>query len=556
MWRYFRHFITLQKKYVISFIIGSIIISALILRRGFQYGDMFQSLIDGIKNQDQSIFLNALFRLIWIELLLFFSRIVVIDVIKVKCRWYMNLAIRLFWVDKVVEMNYQNSAKLGSGKLFQIIHSGMESYSYLIYDGLQTVIEVGISLIAIFILLSSQSLWFVLIILVFMAIVIGLQKVVFTYLHQARARDVILNESYTKQTAKILMNFILLKIYNIKEHELNTLREIGTARVDNYQLIKFRFNGIASTANFFFLLLQLGALRYLGFYSSMIDTKLIFVLVTLFTQARSELYRFGLFLAEIGEKMTYIQRFDQVITQSQQHNSIDNNQKKSIWPLSWAISYKDVNFAYEGVEELLFEWLDLNIPSWQKLAIIGKSGSGKSTLFKLLSKMLDPTSGKISIGKQDINTIPIEQLYRHIGYFYQEPLVFDGTLEENITLNAPIDEDKINNAISLCQLDHLSPDTVIGEHGVLLSGGEKQRLALARAFVFDYDILLLDEPTSNLDPELEQSLLLALFDHYKYKTIIVISHRPFILDFVDRVLIMKKWMIVSDGPRKSLKNIK
>lgn len=145
----------------------------------------------------------------------------------------------------------------------QIIHSGMESYSYLIYDGLQTMIEVGISLIAIFILLSTQSLWFIVIILVFIAIVIVLQKVVFNYLRQARARDVILNESYTKQTAKILMNFILLKIYNIKEHELNALREIGTARVDNYQLIKFRFNGIASTANFFFLLLQLGALWYL-----------------------------------------------------------------------------------------------------------------------------------------------------------------------------------------------------------------------------------------------------------------------------------------------------
>ena len=154
--------------------------------------------------------------------------------------------------------------------------------------------------------------------------------------------------------------------------------------------------------------------------------------------------------------------------------------------------------------------------------------------------MLDPSSGNIYIGKHNIHTIPVEELYRHIGYFYQEPLVFDGTIRENITLNAPLDENKVNNAISLCQLEHLSADTIIGEHGVLLSGGEKQRLALARAFVFDYDVILLDEPTSNLDPELEQHILLALFDHYKNKTIIVISHRPFILDFVDRVIILKK----------------
>jgi ABC-type transport system involved in cytochrome bd biosynthesis fused ATPase/permease subunit len=81
---------------------------------------------------------------------------------------------------------------------------------------------------------------------------------------------------------------------------------------------------------------------------------------------------------------------------------------------------------------------------------------------------------------------------------------------------------------------------------LLLSGGEKQRLALARAFVFDYDVLILDEPTSNLDPELEQRLLLNIFEHYKDKTIIVISHRPFILDYVDRIITIKKGIIVED----------
>jgi len=90
------------------------------------------------------------------------------------------------------------------------------------------------------------------------------------------------------------------------------------------------------------------------------------------------------------------------------------------------------------------------------------------------------------------------------------------------------------------QLEHLDLDTLIGERGVLLSGGEKQRLALARAFVFDYEILLLDEPTSNLDLYLEKKILDEIFKRYKNKTILVVSHRPYVLDNVDRVVFMKK----------------
>jgi ATP-binding cassette subfamily B protein len=96
------------------------------------------------------------------------------------------------------------------------------------------------------------------------------------------------------------------------------------------------------------------------------------------------------------------------------------------------------------------------------------------------------------------------------------------------------------------KLDHLDPDTVIGERGVLLSGGERQRLVLARAFIFDYDILLLDEPTSNLDPETEKHVLDAIFDRYKDKTIAVISHNDYVLNKVDRIIKMKKGEIVED----------
>jgi len=146
----------------------------------------------------------------------------------------------------------------------------------------------------------------------------------------------------------------------------------------------------------------------------------------------------------------------------------------------------------------------------------------------------------------NLSNISYESIYTKIWYFWQEPLVFDGTVAENLSLNTSFDRQKLWEVLKIVRLDHLNLDDVIGEGGVLLSGWEKQRLALSRAFVFDYDIILLDEPTSNLDEELEKFILLEIFKKYDQKTIIVISHRPFILDYVDRIITIKKWEILED----------
>lgn len=354
------------------------------------------------------------------------------------------------------------------------------------------------------------------------------------------------------------MNFILLKIYGIKEQELQTLARIGHRRVNNFVWIKFWFTNIARAANLLLIIAFIVSIWYFGsrYFAGEVGLETVMFIFFLLTFARQHFFRFGLFIAEMAEKLTYIKRYDDIVSAGQQAK---RKTGKDIDHIEHDIVYHKINYSYEGQEDLLLDEFELTIPRGQKLAIVGRSGSGKSTLLKLLSRMIEPTAGTITLCRDAITGRPIHQkdislknishesLYQRIGYFYQEPLVFDGTVAENLSLHTQVSHTKLQEVLERIGLENLDLETVIGERGVLLSGGEKQRLALARAFLFDYDVLLLDEPTSNLDAELEQSILLDIFELYKDKTIIVISHRPFVLEYVDRILTLKKGMIVEDS---------
>lgn len=466
----------------------------------------------------------------------------------------MNVFVRLFGVDRVLDIDYTTLARLWSGKLLQIVHSGMESYSFVIYEGIGRGMELVVSLIALILVLSLENIRFLGFFVVAWIVLIRFQKIAFIQLANARERDVDLNESYTKQTTKILMNFILLKIYGLKQKELDQLYHIGMNRVDNFMRIKFRFNAVASIANFLLIILLLVCLRYFGraYVQGNVGIDIFFFVFLLLSFSRQQFYAFWLFVAELSEKLTYIKRFDEVVSESK-NSSDDDSLKKSTESLRVPISFEAVAFKHDGAKEYLYENFSLEIPYGQHVALVGRSGSGKSTLFNMLTRLVLPEQGRIVLWTYALETLSYKTLYSRIGYFYQDPLVFDGSIRQNLSFNTLHSDEELTQALVKVGLSELSLDTVIGERGILLSWGEKQRLALARVFLFDFDILLLDEPTSNLDLALEKEILLQIFETYRDKTILIISHRPFVLDHVDRVIVLAKGMIVHDGSYDDIK---
>lgn len=206
------------------------------------------------------------------------------------------------------------------------------------------------------------------------------------------------------------------------------------------------------------------------------------------------------------------------------------------------IAFQNIHFSYPGRETLL-EGIDLTIASGEVVALTGPNGAGKSTLVRLLLRFYEPQSGRVLLDGQDIRDLNVQYLRGQIGYVPQRPLLFEGTVKQNITMGAEqADSTRIERACRLSgALEFIQslPDgleTLIGDNGVRLSGGQRQRIALARALYFDPPIFIFDEATSMYDMPSEAAFVETCIEALGGRTMIIITHRPATLALADRVL--------------------
>ena len=239
-----------------------------------------------------------------------------------------------------------------------------------------------------------------------------------------------------------------------------------------------------------------------------------------------------------------------------------NHDKKNIELIDGAIEFKNVSFFYQSnIESKVLKNISLNIEGKKMTALVGPSGSGKSTFLNLIPRIYDPTEGKISIDNQDLKLINLKSLREKISIVDQNTTLFDDTVFNNIKYaNPDASNEEVYNAakFAMCETFIKKLDdgflTYIGENGTRLSGGEKQRLSIARAFLKKSEIILLDEATSALDSETEQQIQMALDKLIANKTTIVIAHRLSTILNSNKILVFNKGDIVDSGTHEELLN--
>jgi ATP-binding cassette subfamily B protein len=210
----------------------------------------------------------------------------------------------------------------------------------------------------------------------------------------------------------------------------------------------------------------------------------------------------------------------------------------------------DFGRGHEGLQGI-----DLDIPAGQLVAIVGASGSGKSTLTDLFARQVDPDQGRVLLDGHDMRELALATVRRHVAVVEQDPFIFHTTLAENVRYARPDATDvDVMDAIEAAGLGGLvasmpdGPATVVGERGRQLSAGERQRLAIARAFLADPVVLVMDEATGALDPSSEAAVLEGFGRVMKGRTTVLITHRLDLARRAERVVVIKDGRIAEDGP--------
>jgi ATP-binding cassette, subfamily C, bacterial LapB len=224
--------------------------------------------------------------------------------------------------------------------------------------------------------------------------------------------------------------------------------------------------------------------------------------------------------------------------------------------LKGKITFDKVSFSYPGIKRKVLDNISFSINAGEKVAVIGRIGSGKSTLARLMMGLYDPDEGTIFADDTDYRQIDPADLRRNFAYIAQDVVLFGGTVRDNISASMPhateeeiLEASKAAGVHEFISRHPMGYDAPVGEQGIGLSGGQRQAVALARAMLLKPKVMVCDEPTNAMDQQAEEAFKRYVMEETKGKTLILITHKHFLLPLVDRLILLDQGRLVMDGPR-------
>jgi len=427
--------------------------------------------------------------------------------------------------------------------------------NYLVFSILPTLIEI--SMIA-GILLWQYDIWFTIITVVSVAMYMTFTFKVTEWRMQFRIK---MNEADSKAntlSVDSLINYETVKYFGNEDYEQRRYAETMT----QWENAAVKSQTTLSTLNIGQSIIIATAVTLMMILASqgVVDGSMTLgdlVLVNAFLiQLFIPLNFLGIVYSQLKHALSDMDLMFKIIDERSEINDKENARDLQI--SEGEVRFEQVGFNYDSERTILHK-VDFTIPAGQKVAVVGESGAGKSTLSRLLFRFYDVTHGRICIDGQDIRDVTQQSLRQAIGIVPQDTVMFNDTLYYNIAYAKPdASREEIIRAAELAHIDHFIQklpdgyDTIVGERGLKLSGGEKQRVAIARTILKNPKIIVFDEATSSLDSKSEKIILDSLREVAKNHTTLVIAHRLSTIVDADRILVMANGHIIEQGTHQQL----
>ena len=470
---------------------------------------------------------------------------------QVKNKLYLDF--KLAALRKMKTIDYLKYQELGTGLLTQRVEDGATASTSVMIDFYLKIARwlLPTAAFSLFFIYNVEKK-LVLFVLLGYVVVILISNLILKKLYALKEKILVNQETLNRHLVRGFMELVVFRTNKKYDTEIQITKDGIKNITDAKTKIKLVHEMFFSIFSLIVNVLKVLVLGYAVIHSNLTVGAIVTVL-SLLGKAYEPIAIFNVEYVDYKLNKVTVKRYLSLLDEKDDEALLEGKRTSS---LHGDLLLENVSFSY-GKRNVI-ENLNLKIPQSSSVALVGQTGSGKSTIIKMIMGLLKYEKGHVKIDQSELKDLDLNSYYDHVSYVSQEAPIFDGTLRENLVFDKQVDDEKIIEVLRLVHLEkfyeklELGLDTELGEKGVKMSGGERQRVALARLFFEDSSIVILDEATSAMDNLTEKAVMKNILERLHDKTLIIIAHRLETIKDVDEIYCLNDGKIVEKGNYESL----